>query len=413
MDCTLLGKYHVSVIGVEAVMIRNHLLQRRTGGGMTRFQQAMVLAGVGAAIVSSAAGLLQADTILKNETVITVEHPLLERGDLWVTAKDLERINGLALKPPGVLCLGDVCINLSQKGDNALLRKRDGQDWVNVTGLAQKIRQPFAADPETKTWSFGPIPETRTPFLKSAVAPNFELPDRKGKIIRLSDYRGKKVLLLTWASWCGCRLDVRNWEPIYERLKDRGFEMISVAEDTGGEAAAGPTFDAAHVTFVTIIDPHHTISALFNFVNVPSAAWIDEQGHIVRINEGTYAKKHSLGAITFGSNDYAPAVEDWVRNGSKSKFAWSEAELAKHLKPRSNAEQRAQALFQLGVYFSKQQDLKKAKKYFAQAEALDPNNWNIHRQDWALTDKKAQNRNWLMKVTRSAKPYYAPLDLPK
>ncbi len=53
----------------------------------------------------------------------------------------------------------------------------------------------------------------------------------------------------------------------------------------------------------------------------------------------------------------------------------------------------------MGVYFSKQQDLKKAKKYFAQAEALDPNNWNIHRQDWALTDKKAQNRNWLMKVT--------------
>ena len=137
MDCILLGKYHVSVIGVEAVMIRNYLLQRRTGGGMTRFQQAMVLAGVGAAIVSSAAGLLQADTILKNGTVITVEHPLLERGDLWVTAKDLERINGLALKPPGVLCLGDVCINLSQKGDNALLRKRDGQDWVNVTGLAK------------------------------------------------------------------------------------------------------------------------------------------------------------------------------------------------------------------------------------------------------------------------------------
>ncbi len=138
MDCTLLGKYHVSVIGVEALMIRNYLLQRRTGGGMTRFQQAMAMASVGAAIVSSAAGLLQADTILKNGTVITVEHPLRERGDLWVTAKDLERINGLTLKPPGVLCLGDVCINLSQKGDNALLRKRDGQDWVNVTGLAQE-----------------------------------------------------------------------------------------------------------------------------------------------------------------------------------------------------------------------------------------------------------------------------------
>ncbi len=60
-----------------------------------------------------------------------------------------------------------------------------------------------------------------------------------------------------------------------------------------------------------------------------------------------------------------------------------------------------------------QKDLKKAKQYFAEAESLDPNNWNIHRQDWALTDKKAQNRNWRSKVTKLKKPYYAPLDLPK
>jgi peroxiredoxin len=380
---------------------------------MVRFEKAMAIVVVLGATVCSAARPLQADTILSNGTGVTVEHPTIERGDLWVTAKDLERIDGLALKPPGVLCLGDVCINLSQKGAGALLRKRDGQDWINATGLATRIGQPFAADAESKTWSFGAIPETRTPFLKSAVAPNFELPDRKGKIIRLSDYRGKKVLLITWASWCGCRLDVKNWEPIYQRLKDRGFEIISVAEDSGGEKAAGPTFDSAHVSFVTIVDPDHTISGLFNFVNVPSAAWIDEQGHIVRINEGTYAKKHSLGMIKFGSDDYAPAVEDWVRNGAQSKFVWSEAELAKHVKPRTNDEERALALFQLGVYFSKQADLKKAKKYFAEAEALDPNNWNIHRQDWALTDRKAQNRNWVMKVGKLKKPYYAPLELPK
>jgi peroxiredoxin len=380
---------------------------------MVHFKRAMVIVVVLGATVCSAARPVEADTVLSKGTAVSVEHPQIEGGDLWVTAKDVERINGLTLKPPGVLCLGDVCINLGQKAAGALLRKRDGQDWINVTGLATRIGQPFAADAESKTWSFGAIPETRTPFLKSAVAPNFELPDRKGRIIRLSDYRGKKVLLITWASWCGCRFDVRNWEPIYQRLKGRGFEIISVAEDSGGEKAAGPTFDSAHVTFVTMIDPDHTISSLFNFVNVPSAAWIDEQGHIVRINEGTYAKKHSLGMIKFGSDDYAPAVEDWVRNGAKSKFVWSEAELAKHVKPRTNDEERAQALFQLGVYFSQQQDLKKAKKYFAEAEALDPNNWNIHRQDWALTDKKAQNRNWITKVGKLKKPYYAPLELPK
>jgi peroxiredoxin len=380
---------------------------------MFRFNKALAIAAVCAGIVLFVSDSSRAETVLYNGTVVKIEHPLTENGDLWVTASDLQRINGLTLKPPGVLCVGDVCIKLSQKGDSPLLRKKEGQEWINVSGLAQQLKQPVAVDRETGTWSFGPIPETRTPFLKSAVAPNFELPDRKGKMIRLSDYRGKKVLLMTWASWCGCRFDVREWEPIYQRLKDRGLEIISVAEDSGGEAAAGPTFDSAHVTFVTIIDPEHTISTLYNFVNVPSAAWIDEEGHVVRLNEGTYAKKYSVGAIKYGSDEYAPAVEDWVKNGAKSKFVWSPAEMAKRVQPRTSDEGRAQALFHLGVYFSGQKDVKKTKQYFAEAESLDPNNWNIHRQDWALTDKKAQNRNWLSKVTKLKKPYYAPLDLPK
>jgi peroxiredoxin len=380
---------------------------------MFRFNKALAITAVSAGLVLFVGGSSRAETVLDNGAAVKIEHPLTENGDLWVTASDLQRINGLTLKPPGVLCVGDVCIKLSEKGDSALLRKKDGQEWINVSGLAQRLKQPFAVDRESGTWSFGPIPETRTPFLKSAVAPNFELPDRKGKPIRLSDYRGKKVLLMTWASWCGCRFDVREWEPIYQRLKDRGFEMISVAEDSGGEAAAGPTFDSAHVSFVTIIDPEHTISTLYNFVNVPSAAWIDEEGHVVRLNEGTYAKKHTFGAIKYGSDEYAPAVEDWVQNGAKSKFVWSPAEMAKRVPTRTSDEGRAQALFHLGVYFANQKDLKKAKQYFAEAEALDPDNWNIHRQDWALTDKKAQNRNWLGKVTKLKKPYYGPLDLPQ
>jgi peroxiredoxin len=378
------------------------------------FNKAPAIASVSAGLVLFVGGNSRAETVLYNGAAVKIEHPLTEKGDLWVTASDLQRINGLTLKPPGVLCVGDVCIKLSEKGDSPLLSKKDGQEWINVSGLAQRLKQPFAVDRESGTWSFGPIPETRTPFLKSAVAPNFELPDRKGKLIRLSDYRGKKVLLMTWASWCGCRFDVREWEPIYQRLKDHGFEIISVAEDSGGEAAAGPTFDSAHVSFVTIIDPEHTISTLYNFVNVPSAAWIDEEGHVVRLNEGTYAKKHTFGAIKYGSDEYAPAVEDWVKNGAKSKFVWSPAETAKRVQPRTFDEGQAQALFHLGVYFSSnQKDLKKAKQYFAEAESLDPNNWNIHRQDWALTDKKAQNRNWLSKVTKLKKPYYAPLDLPR
>ncbi len=50
-------------------------------------------------------------------------------------------------------------------------------------------------------WSFGEIPVMRGSFYQSRIAPDFAVPDRKGKIVHLSDFRGKKVLVVTWASW--------------------------------------------------------------------------------------------------------------------------------------------------------------------------------------------------------------------
>jgi hypothetical protein len=66
------------------------------------------------------------------------------------------------------------------------------------------------------------------------------------------------------------------------------------------------------------------VSSAFNFVNVPSAAWIDEQGCIVRIDEGTYSKVHELGVgdqtISFGTDVYEPALKDWVVNGAQTNM---------------------------------------------------------------------------------------------
>ena len=50
-------------------------------------------------------------------------------------------------------------------------------------------------------WSFGELPVKRTAFLESARAPDFTLQDRDGNDVRLSDFLGKKVLIVTWASW--------------------------------------------------------------------------------------------------------------------------------------------------------------------------------------------------------------------
>jgi hypothetical protein len=61
--------------------------------------------------------------------------------------------------------------------------------------------QPVARDATASTWVLGTGPAQRASALASLEAPDFELPDLDGKLHRLSDYRGKKVFLATWASW--------------------------------------------------------------------------------------------------------------------------------------------------------------------------------------------------------------------
>ena len=139
-------------------------------------------------------------TVLYNDQTIVINDALEDPTDLWLSPADLTRVNGFVLKPEGA-CLEEICIPIKQDQDSKLFVRRSGKSWVNITELARKLQQPFVSDSKASAWSFGAIPQVRRPFLESAIAPDFELTDRSGKTVRLSDLRGKKVLIMTWASW--------------------------------------------------------------------------------------------------------------------------------------------------------------------------------------------------------------------
>jgi hypothetical protein len=119
-----------------------------------------------------------------------------EGSDLLIDPKDLRRVNGFELKPEGACC-EDLCIPLT--GD--LLIDRDGRQWFNICAFARLLGQPFVADQEARVWSFAEIPAKRQSLMVNAMAPDFEVKDRKGKVVRLADLRGRKALVVTWASW--------------------------------------------------------------------------------------------------------------------------------------------------------------------------------------------------------------------
>ena len=132
-------------------------------------------------------------TVLYNDHGVKLDKIRPDAGnlnDLWVRAADLPRINEFELKPQGA-CRADMCIPIA--------KNLKVGEWFNLTGFARKLGETVVTD--SGVWSFGEIPVVRGNFYNSRMAPDFAAPDRKGRMVHLSDFRGKKVLVLTWASW--------------------------------------------------------------------------------------------------------------------------------------------------------------------------------------------------------------------
>jgi len=115
-------------------------------------------------------------------------------GDaLWLDAGRLEAATGFHLEPQG-FCRGELCVPVP-KGQEA---RFSSGGRANVLALAGQLRRPVVRDDAQGVVSVGPEPGSR---LAGAEAPDFTLPDFAGKQHSLSQYRGKKVLILSWASW--------------------------------------------------------------------------------------------------------------------------------------------------------------------------------------------------------------------
>ena len=136
------------------------------------------------------------DVLSAGRHLTTTRSPGHADDALWISAKDLERATGWTLKPEG-LCRNDVCMAVAPADRERLV---DG-DAVCASGLWETLGRPALHDEARSVWMLGEAAADRSTQLESLEAPDFTLPDITGKLHTLSDFRGKKVLLATWASW--------------------------------------------------------------------------------------------------------------------------------------------------------------------------------------------------------------------
>jgi hypothetical protein len=133
-------------------------------------------------------------TLLSDGEVASLD-AVIDGERVLVDAGDLARATGWVLKPEG-LCRDALCVPLRDPSIATADRSR-----LDLAGFAAALQRPVAIDVEEPAAFLGVAAAERGEQLRGMQAPDFTLPDLDGRKHSLSEQRGKKVLLLAYASW--------------------------------------------------------------------------------------------------------------------------------------------------------------------------------------------------------------------
>ena len=129
-------------------------------------------------------------------------------------------------------------------------------------------------------------------------APEFTLTDSTGAKVKLSDYKGKVVLLNFWATWCGpCALEIPWFMEFEQQYKSKGFEVLGVSMDDDGWSAVKP-YIAEHKMNYRVLLGNDSVSQLYGGLDaLPTTFILDRDGkvafpaHVGLINKSEYVQE--------------------------------------------------------------------------------------------------------------------------
>jgi peroxiredoxin len=155
--------------------------------------------------------------------------------------------------------------------------------FLSVIGLLFIINN-LNGEPEQ-----GPYPPNYVPAAQksSALAPDFTLPTVDGKQLKLSDYKGKVVIIDFWATWCPpCRKGIPDLIDLKKKYGARGFEVIGISLDTETKGQV-PGFVKTNSMNYPVVYGDQNVTRLYGGIEaIPTSFVIDKQGKIIATYQG-------------------------------------------------------------------------------------------------------------------------------
>jgi peroxiredoxin len=290
-------------------------------------------------------------------------------GSHWVVdAAALAETTGWSLKPEG-LCRGEVCVPLLGRVVSVGADRIDLREWAAALGY------PIALDESHAVAALAPPVHPGAEV--GSDAPDLELPDVDGVMHSFSELPGSKRVLVTWASWCGCRHELGAWRDLQDELGPLGLSIFSVALDNSADDAR-PWVEAADPSYPVVVDTAHVTAERYGITNVPSTVWVDEDGRVVKPPTISPGDDQFRDFTKIDASTHHDALRKWVTEGELPDVGDG------NVVTRTPEEQLALAEQRLGAWLHGRGELDAARSHLARATELAPWDWTVRRANIAL-----------------------------
>lgn len=151
---------------------------------------------------------------------------------------------------------------------------------VGITLGASLLYKKLSKEYDSTTPGTAPSAETQT---ETALAPDFKVYDASGNTVRLSDFKGKPVVLNFWASWCYyCKEEMPDFETLSKEHPEVQFMMINATDGVQEtEESAKEYIEKEQFSFDVFFDTSMQAVFAYNISSFPTTIFIDADGNLV------------------------------------------------------------------------------------------------------------------------------------
>ena len=134
------------------------------------------------------------------------------------------------------------------------------------------------------------------------IAPDFALRNLEGNLVRLSDLRGRVVVVNLWATWCApCRIEMPGIENLWRRFRSEGLTILAVSIDKGADQAVRAFVQEKNLSFPVLMDHDREVEQKYPTRTVPTTFVVDKDGLIAARVDGAknWESEETFRAIEF------------------------------------------------------------------------------------------------------------------